>query len=151
MKLYHYTRACPTSIRDNGIQQLGVRGSRERFLSAYSECIPDSIKEELRYRWDKYQPIDPDDEMRDNVFFTVSPIPKGDSGIENLIGMCGGEAVNMVAELDNELGAFLSTLGMPLEVVVSIDENDPHLDILGAEANLSRHVLPSEIVEINKR
>lgn len=117
----HYTRALPESIVARGLLVRSGEEIRRQFLEQHGYRFSESEVSEIKGRWSDYFDQWESAARDGRIFFNFTEIELGESGSEYLLGLYGGEQVNMCFEFDEVLGIKLGTIGEPLVVRCSLD------------------------------
>lgn len=119
----HYTRALPESIAAQGLLVRSGEEIRVNFLQQHGHRFSGAEIAEIKERWSKYFDRG-DSAIRDGrVFFNFTESELDESGSEYLLGLYGGEQVNMCFEFDEALGIKLGEIGKPLVVRCALQPN----------------------------
>lgn len=112
----HYTRALPESISASGLLVRDGEKIRSEFLRQHGHRFSEAEINEIKERWSKYFDRGQSCARDGRIFFNFTEIELGGSGSEYLLGLYGGEQVNMCFELDEPLGGKFGEIGNPLVV-----------------------------------
>ncbi|MFD0707455.1 hypothetical protein [Photorhabdus akhurstii] len=120
----HYTRAVPESIRSKGLLIRNGKEIRETFLNKYGHLFSQEETLTIKERWERYFDHRQSSARNRRIFFNFTEIELGRSGTKYLLGLYGGEQVNMCFEPDEPLGLKFGAIGEPMVVRCSLDPNE---------------------------
>ena len=119
----HYTRAEPESILKKGLLIRNGRDIREIFLNEYGYLFSEDELIYMRKVWHKYYRNQQESVRDGRVFFNFTETALDNRGAEFLLGMYGGEQINMCFEPEEPIGSKLNSIGKAMVVRCSLD---PH-------------------------
>lgn len=121
---YHYTRAFPESIKNNGLLIRSGNEIRQGFLRDYGHSFTAEEIIQIKTAW-KRQFSEKGCENRDNkIFFNFTLHALENGGAEYLLNHFGGEQIYFpLMEIDN-ISRKVSKLGMPLIVKCKLNPKD---------------------------
>lgn len=119
----HYTRAMPESIRKNGLLIRSGDEIRATFLEEHGYLFTKSEIITINELWKSYFKDSQSSARDGRVFFNFTESALNTSGTKYLLGLYGGEQVNMCFELDDPIGEKLGSIGVPLVVQCALDPN----------------------------
>ncbi|WBX97994.1 hypothetical protein [Chryseobacterium gambrini] len=111
---YHYTRAFPSDILENGLICRTGREIRENFLKKYKHLFNAVELKKIMILWENYF-CEKQTESRDKrIFFNFTKFGLKTSDAEPLLINFGGEQIFMPLISDESLSKKIKTLGKPL-------------------------------------
>ncbi|MDD2775236.1 MAG: hypothetical protein PHU06_04705 [Gallionella sp.] len=116
----HYTRAIRANIEQKGLVVRTGAEIRNEFVEQFGHIFEVAELEWLQNKWSSHQATQV--KIRDSMLwfnFTLSAF--GGLGSKYLLGMYGGEQINMGIEFDTPIGNKLASIGEPLVVKCALD------------------------------
>ncbi len=110
----HYTRAEPGSILDKGLTIRSGKEIRDVFLKEYGYLFTGAELTYMKSVWCEYYSAQQSSVRDGRVFFNFTETALRNRGADFLLGMYGGEQVNMCFEPDEPIGSKLKSLSIIL-------------------------------------
>ena len=122
----HYTRAIKEDIESKGLLVRTGKEIRNDLLDRFGNLFNSKELEFLRNKWKSHQEIQADiRDLRLWFNFTTEALRgSGGSGTKYLLGLYGGEQINMGIEFGSPIGKKLASIGEPMIVRCSLDPNN---------------------------
>lgn len=112
----HYTRAIPESILKNGLLIRNGNEIRANFLKEHNSIFTETEITTIIERWKSYFNHSQSSARDGRIFFNFTESALGNGGAKNLLGLYGGEQINMCFDLQEPIGKKLANIGVPLVV-----------------------------------